>query len=123
MGIDAVELERFRDVLARRPRILERAFSARERSQLDARVDPVPGLAARFAAKEAAMKALGVGLGAVRLAELEVLTGPGGAPRLEASGRAASLASARGVRSWYVSLTHTELTACAVVLADGEERT
>jgi holo-[acyl-carrier protein] synthase len=119
VGIDTVELERFRGVLARRPGLLQRLFSEGERAQLLGRADPVPGLAARFAAKEAAMKALGVGLGSVGLDELEVLTAPGGAPRLSASGRAATLAGTLGVTAWHVSLTHTAALASAVVLAEG----
>jgi len=59
MGIDAVDVERFRQLLARRPNLAQRIFTDAERSFLSARTDPVPGLAARFAAKEATMKALG----------------------------------------------------------------
>ncbi|MGD0982255.1 MAG: holo-ACP synthase [Acidimicrobiales bacterium] len=118
MGIDLVDIERFRRLLARRPQALERMFTPAERSLLSDRVDPVPGLAARFAAKEATMKALGTGLGGVRLTDVEVVDGGSGAPRLEVSGLAASRAAALGVRSWHVSLTHTDSVAAAVVVAD-----
>lgn len=117
VGLDAVDIERFRRVVARRPGILDRVFTAGERADLAGRADPVPGLAARFAAKEAAMKALGVGLGAVDLAELEVRREPTGAPRLRLSGRAASRAAALGVTALELSLTHTAQLAAAVVLA------
>ena len=117
IGLDAVDVARFRKVLERRPRLLERVFSAAEREHLAPRADPVPGLAARFAAKEAAMKALGVGLGAFGLAEIEVLDLPSGAPTLVVSGRAAELARVLGVSSFAVSLTHTDLLAGAIVLA------
>ncbi len=118
VGIDAVEIGRFRGVVARRPGLLERVFSARERALVAARADPVPSLAARFCAKEAAMKALGVGIGAVDFSELEVLRAPSGAPQLEASGRAAALAGSLGVGAFHVSLTHTDTLASAVVLAE-----
>jgi len=117
LGIDAVEVARFREVLDRRPGVLGRIFTIGERQDVATRVDPVPGLAARFAAKEAAMKALGVGLGAVDLAELEVRRSPGGAPRLELHGRALSLAARQGVERLEVSLTHTATLAAAVVVA------
>ena len=86
---------------------------------LDGRRDPVPGLAARFAAKEAVMKALGVGLGAFALAEVEVARRDGGEPVLHLHGRAAALAEQRGVREWRLSLSHTATTAMAVALALG----
>jgi holo-[acyl-carrier protein] synthase len=118
IGIDAVEVERFRALIARRPGIIERAFSSGERADLAGRADPVPSFAARFAAKEAAMKALGVGLGAVGLRELEIVRAPSGAPSLVVHGRAALLAADLGVSSFHVSLTHTETMASAVVVAD-----
>ena len=142
MGIDAVDVERFRQLLARRPNLAQRIFTDAERSFLSARTDPVPGLAARFAAKEATMKALGTGLGGVRFAEVEVVGGRSGAPHLEISGLAASRAEALGHvaadgrqhdlaeiaqrqqqrrrhhRRWHVSLTHTDSVAAAVVVAD-----
>ncbi len=118
VGIDAVDVERFRRLLARRPKLVQRVFTEAERSAMSTRADPVPGLAARFAAKEAAMKALGTGLGGVRFAEVEVVRGLSGAPQLAVSGLAASRAESLGVRRWHVSLTHTDSVAAAVVVAD-----
>jgi holo-[acyl-carrier protein] synthase len=117
IGIDAVDLARFRAVLERRPGMLARVFSDAEREAMARRVDPVPGLAARFCAKEATLKAFGAGLGAFDLAEVEVVNGPGGAPMLRASGRASELAASLGVRRIDVSLTHTAMIASAVVVA------
>lgn len=119
LGTDLVEIPRFRTVLERRPRLAARVFDARERASLADRRDPVPGLAARFAAKEAVMKALGVGLGAFALAEVEVARRDGGEPELRLHGRAAALAEDRGVREWRLSLSHTSTTAMAVALALG----
>jgi len=113
IGIDAVEIGRFRQILDRRPAMAERLFTAGERSVGSG----VAGLAARFAAKEAAMKALGVGLGAFRFHDVEVVRLEGGAPELRVTGAAEALAAARGVRGWKVSLTHTSLVAEAVVVA------
>src|SRR3954462_8370857 len=77
------------------------------------------GLAARFAAKEAVMKALGVGLGAFAFRDVEVVKQESGAPSLHVTGAAAELAEQRGVQSWKVSLTHTAALAEAVVVAEG----
>jgi holo-[acyl-carrier protein] synthase len=118
VGIDAVEIDRFRAVLARRPAMAERLFSPAERLLVGERSDPVPGLAARFAAKEAVMKALSTGLGGVDFADIQVLREPSGAPVLTVGGRAFERARALGVRRWHVSLSHTASTATAVVVAD-----
>jgi holo-[acyl-carrier protein] synthase len=118
MGIDAVDVERFRRLLARRPQVAERLFTDAERAFLSSRLDPVPGLAARFAAKEATMKALGTGLGGLRFCEVEVVGDSSGAPHLFVSGLARERAEALGVHNWHVSLTHTDLVAAAVVVAD-----
>lgn len=117
LGIDAVEVERFRSVLARTPGVARRLFTEAERAYGSRFADPAPRLAARFAAKEAVMKALGVGLGAFSFQDVEVVRLPSGAPTLRLSGAAAALAESRGVQSLRVSITHTDRTAEAVVAA------
>lgn len=117
LGLDAVEIERFRRVLARTPGVAHRLFTEDERAYAARFADSAPPLAGRFAAKEATMKALGVGLGSFGFREVEVVREPSGAPSLRISGAAAALAAARGVTSFRVSITHTDLTAHAVVAA------
>ena len=117
VGIDAVDVERFRTVLGRRQGFADRIFTPAERAEAEARSDPVPGLAARFAAKEAVMKSLSVGLGAFDFADVEVVRGEGGAPALTVTGKAARLAEERGVGGWHVSLTHTATMAMAIAVA------
>jgi holo-[acyl-carrier protein] synthase len=117
VGIDAVDVERFRIVLDRRQGFAERIFTPAERAEAAGRHDPVPGLAARFAAKEAVMKSLSVGLGAFDFADVEVVRGEGGAPALTVTGRAAALAEQRAVRGWHISLTHTATVAMAIAVA------
>lgn len=119
VGLDAVDIDRFRRSLARTPRLEQRLFTPQERADLARRVDPVPGLAARFAAREAAMKALGVGLGAFGFHDVWVSRAESGAPRLQASGKAVALMEQLGVQGFHLSLTHTDVTAQAVVLAIG----
>jgi holo-[acyl-carrier protein] synthase len=123
IGIDAVDVDRFRRVLDRRPSLASRMFTDAERADAAGRGDPAQHLAARFAAKEAVMKVLGIGIGGFGLHDVEVVRGtaPGarrGAPSLRLSDRAAALASDRGVSRWHVSLTHTDQLAMAVVLAE-----
>jgi holo-[acyl-carrier protein] synthase len=117
LGIDAVDIPRFRAVLARRPEMEARLFTPGEREYAAGLVDPTPSLAARFAAKEAVMKALGVGLGAFGWQDVEVVRLEGGQPSLVVRGAAAALASKQGVGKWRISLTHTAALAEAVVAA------
>jgi len=117
LGIDAVEIDRFRRVLERRPGLAGRLFTDAERAYGNRFSDPAPRLAARFAAKEAAMKALGVGLGAFAFHDVEVVRAASGAPSLRVSGAAAVLAGERGVTSFLVSITHTDTTAEAIVVS------
>jgi holo-[acyl-carrier protein] synthase len=117
VGLDAVELERFRQTLARTPAIVDRLFTAAEREYGEKAKDPAPRLAARFAAKEAVMKALGVGIEAFPFTDVEVVRAESGAPSLVLTGKAAALADERGVTTWHLSLTHTEETAMAIAIA------
>jgi holo-[acyl-carrier protein] synthase len=118
VGIDAVEIARFRDLLARRSTMRSRLFSPDELAAVAERADDAPSLAARFAAKEATMKALGLGLGAFGFHECEVLRLDSGAPLLRTSGRLVELEHEYGVARWHVSLTHTDVSAQAVVVAE-----
>jgi holo-[acyl-carrier protein] synthase len=117
VGIDLVDVPRFAAVMARRPSMGERLFTERELAYARSLADPVPSLAARFAAKEAVMKALGVGLGAFPFPDVEVDRQASGQPHLLVTGRAAEVAAGRGAARWLVSLTHTSASAAAVVVA------
>jgi holo-[acyl-carrier protein] synthase len=119
LGTDLVEIERFRLAMARRAKLGERLFSDDERAYAHRHRDPAPRLAARFAAKEAVMKALGVGLGAFKLRDVEVARHRSGAPELVLRGKATTLAEERGVTGWHLSLTHTDSMAMAVAVALG----
>ena len=113
IGFDLIEIERLERAIERRPRLARRLFSEAELEFAEARRRPGRHLAARFAAKEAAQKALG--LGGMRMHEIEVEGGGDRPPRLRLSGAAADAAREAGV-SLSVSLTHSrELAAAAVV--------
>ena len=94
-----------------------RLFTDTELAYADGSVDPDIRLAARFAAKEAVMKALGIGLGACKFRDIEVRRHDSGRPELVLHGLAAERAAAAGLHSWQVSLTHTAAVAAAMVLA------
>jgi holo-[acyl-carrier protein] synthase len=119
VGTDLVEIDRFRLAMNRRAKLPERLFSDDEREYAFGQKDPAKNLAARFGAKEAVMKAMGVGLWKFKLRDIEVVRQKGGAPRVALHGRAAEMAAERGVREWHLSLTHTNTTAMAIAIALG----
>jgi len=115
IGIDAVEVERLRRLLERLPRAYERLFSSQERSYSDGFADPYPRYAARFAAKEAVGKALGIGIIGFVWREIEVLSG--GKPRVALHGRVGEIARRLGVTRVELSLSHTGGMAYAMAVA------
>jgi holo-[acyl-carrier protein] synthase len=114
IGLDLIEIGRLERALERRPRLAERLFSEAELEFARSRRRPGRHLAARFAAKEAAIKALGGG--AIPPRDVEVTGGGDKRPRLELRGRAAEAADAGGVRL-ELSLTHSREIAAAVAVA------
>ena len=114
VGIDLLEVERLERALERRPRLAERLFTDAERAYAAARARPGLHLAARFCAKEAVAKALGMTAWGWR--EVEVVA-TDAAPELRLTGAVAARASELGVRA-SISLTHTDTTAGAVALLE-----
>ncbi len=119
VGTDLVAVGRVEALLTRhRDRFLERVFTVRERADCLSRARPALHLAARLAAKEAAMKALGTGWGlGVRWQDVEVASSGGVPPTLSLAGGARRQAEARGIRQALVSLSHDGDYAIAVVVA------
>jgi holo-[acyl-carrier protein] synthase len=118
VGTDLVSVPRLRRAVGRRDRLLTRLFTEAEVAECRRRADPAPHLAARFAAKEACLKALRIGWGGgIRWREVEVAGGGGEVPRLLLAGVAAARAAALGVRQTYLSLAHEGEYALAVVVA------
>jgi holo-[acyl-carrier protein] synthase len=118
IGVDVVEIERFRRSLERTPTMRDRLFTPIELEYVAPKLDPVPSLAARFAAREAVMKSLGLGLGAFGFHEVWVERAASGAPSLAFAGKALDLAREAGVQRWHLSLTHSDLVAVAYVVAE-----
>ena len=122
IGVDLAGIPRMRQVVERwQDRFLRRVFTEGELAYCQRRHDPIPHLAARFAAKEAALKALGTGLRmGVTWREVEVRRERGEAPTMVLTGRSAAIARAKGASRVLVSLTHDGDYAFAQVLLVGE---
>jgi holo-[acyl-carrier protein] synthase len=121
-GVDLCEVPRIEAAVARYgSRFLERIFTAREIAYADRKANRFERYAARFAAKEAGMKALGTGWhGGIAWRDFEVVNLPSGRPTLNFHGRAAEVAAKLGVRHVALSLTHTKEQALAMVILEGE---
>ncbi len=120
-GIDIAEVPRVAQALERfGERFLHRVFTPGEIRYCDSKANRVERYAARFAAKEAAMKALGTGWNhGVRWRDCEVVRAPGGRPTLVFHGRAGEFAAKLGVKNAALSLTHTSEQAFAQVILEG----
>ncbi len=117
IGTDLVDIDRLRSVLDRTPGMRDRLFTDGEQAYAESSADPARPYAARFAAKEAVLKSLGLGLGAMRFTEIEVLRHADGRPELALCGKAAEVARSHGASRFLVSLSHTGTLATAVVVA------
>jgi holo-[acyl-carrier protein] synthase len=119
IGIDVVEVERIAAALERHGKaFLARVFTADERAYCETRNRPAIHYAARFAAKEAAAKALGTGIGAhAGLQDLEVVHAAGGSPELRLAGPAREFATRHGITRILISLSHSHHHAAANAVA------
>jgi holo-[acyl-carrier protein] synthase len=111
IGVDLVDIPRFERSVERTPRLMERLFAVAERS-----LRP-PSLAARYAAKEALIKALG-GSEGVHWTDIEIASEPSGRPVFALSGETAATVAGRGIRSLHLSLSHDAGVAIAYVIAE-----
>jgi holo-[acyl-carrier protein] synthase len=116
IGVDVVDLARFERAIARTPRLLERLFAESERGKR------VHSLAARFAAKEALIKALG-GPEMLRWHDMEVINDRDGNPGFALHGATAAEAAARGITRIHLSMSHDAGIATAFVIAESEPTT
>lgn len=117
LGVDSVDIAHFRKVIRRTPRLVERLFTPAEVAFATRYPDPAEHLAVRFAAKEATMKALGVGIGGFPLTDVEVQRRASGMVSLFLTGRARELAKLKGVEGWLLTMSHTRTVGTAVVVA------
>lgn len=123
LGIDLIETRRIAEALASGgDRFERRVFTATEREQCHTRRDRAQAYAARFAAKEACLKALGTGWSeGLAFSQVEVVRRANGRPELRLHGAAAARATSLGVTRLHVSLTHQTGAAAAMVLLEGDD--
>ena len=121
IGVDLEEVERMKQAIERNgERLIQRVFTAGEIEYVEARANRYERYAARFAAKEAAMKALGTGWTKdIGWRDFEIVNHSNGCPTLKMSGGAARLAEERGCRRVHVSLSHTRNSVIAQVILEG----
>ena len=121
IGVDMVEIARMEKVLARRPNFARRVFSEEERTYCDRTARPAQHYAARFAAREAVLKALGTGFSrGIGFADVSVTRNEAGQPQALLTGRAREVAEEQGLRevSLSISYTHDVAVANAVAVTD-----
>ena len=124
-GIDIVDVARIRDMVEEHgQRFLDRCFTAAEQAYCDdAPKRRFEHYAARFAAKEAALKSIGTGWrDGIAWTDIEVVRKPSGQPRLVITGRCAEIAAELGITDWHVSLSHTDTLAISSVFGCGSSR-
>jgi holo-[acyl-carrier protein] synthase len=123
-GIDLVEMSKFRTVFAGKTALVEEIFTQREREYCYVYGDPLLHLAARFACKEAAIKALGIGFYGFGIGhifqEIEILSSDSGKPGISFHGWAAKISKKRGVNQTAVSISHAGNYCVASVILIGE---
>lgn len=124
LGIDLVEVARLKALLERHPeRAGARLFTAEELAECEARANPAECLAARFAAKEAFLKALGTGLrDGIAWRHIRLGNGTHGRPVIETTERASEMLDALGSTTVHVTMTHDAGVAAAVVVIEAAER-
>jgi holo-[acyl-carrier protein] synthase len=120
IGIDIVEVYRIRETISRTPRFVERVFTEKERSYCDAKgMAADQSYAARFAAKEAFLKALKTGWrGKITWHDIEIVSGENNAPNLEIRGEAQTILENLGANQIHLSLSHTTEHAVAQVILE-----
>lgn len=118
-GVDLAEVDRIRAAIERHgARFIERIYTPAEIAYVERKANRYERYAARFAAKEAGMKALGTGWHGVRWRDFEVANLPSGRPTLRFHGAAALISEKLGVQNVAISLTHTATQALAYVVLE-----
>ncbi len=117
VGVDVVDIDRLRRAIERTPALRERVFGTVDTAGMSA-ADEAPSLAARFAAKEATLKALGGHITGFSWHDIQVDRPVQSPPRLEISGGAHEAAKSLGIDSWHLSLSHDGGVAIAFVVAE-----
>jgi holo-[acyl-carrier protein] synthase len=123
-GVDIVEISKFRQICQKHEEFIADIFSDRESSYCTTKKDPYTHFAGRFAAKEASLKALGIGMSGTGIdrtfKEIEISTGASGKPELSFSGWTDRISKKRKITQLTVSISHSEHYAVATVILAGK---
>lgn len=119
-GTDLIEVGRIEESIRKRPRMAEKILTEKELAYCMRRKSPFMSVAARFAAKEAASKALGCGFREFGFHDLEVINDELGKPEIHFYGRALEKFTALGGKKAFISISHTDKHALAEVIIEGE---
>ncbi len=123
LGVDLVSIDRIEKVYDKhRQRFLRRILTAYEEDTFREKGSSMVTLAARYAAKEAVLKAIGCGIGPAAMNEVEIVTSPGKQPQVQLHGAAARLADEKGIIKIAISLSHEPPLACAFAAATGKPK-
>jgi len=125
IGVDVIEVERIRDVIARHERnFLRHVFTADEQAgSPESAVAEAAYYAGRWSAKEAVAKALGTGIGRQCLwTDIHIVRWPSGQPAVELDGAGAETASRLGIARIHLTISHERNLACACAVAEAEQR-
>lgn len=119
IGTDIIEVERIRRFVSKGDAFKQRAFTPDEITYCDSYRDPAPFYAARFAAKEAYVKALGTGFtGGIGFNQVEVIHVELGKPEIRLSGKAKEITEEKGIKTIHVSISHIKEWANAIVVLE-----
>lgn len=121
IGTDIVEIDRIKKACLK-PRFLERVFTDKEREYCFSLKNPYPSLAARFAAKEAVLKALGTGLSGCGFKDIEIVKETTGRPLIELSGGAKKTAKRKSIINIMISISHNKTHAIAFATAQTRKK-
>ncbi len=124
-GVDIVEISRFNKTFLKNERFVNDIFSEKERTYCETKKNPQIHFAGRFAAKEASLKALGIGMSGAGIdntfREIEVIQGKSGKPLLSFSGWPEKISNKRNIIQFTVSISHSDSYAVATVILAGQD--
>ena len=119
IGTDIIEVDRIRKFISKGEAFKERVFTKKEVEYSDSHRDPAPFYAARFAAKEAFVKALGTGfIDGIWFEQIEVYHVEQGKPEIRLSGKAKEVADEKGIKKIFISISHVKDWANAVAILE-----
>lgn len=117
LGVDIVDIDRIENIIKRTPRFLERVYTLRERQYCQAKSNPYPSLAVRYAAKEAVRKLDPIFLQGINFHDIETQNDPNGYPRIILGGKAREKMEEINIIDLIISLSHSKNQAIATVIA------